>query len=45
MRASAGVVAASAELRGLARERLAEAERRLKASPPPILPAFVPLAR
>ena len=44
MRASAGVVAASAELRGLARERLAEAERRLKASPPQILPAFVPLA-
>ena len=27
----------------LARDRLAEAERRLKASPPAILPAFVPL--
>lgn len=42
-RASAGVIAATAELRALARERLAEAERRLKASPPPIMPAFVPL--
>jgi phytoene synthase len=42
-RASAGVVAASAELRARAREKLAEAERRLKASPPAILPAFVPL--
>ena len=42
-RASPGVVAACAELRGLARERLVEAERRLKTSPPPILPAFVPL--
>lgn len=40
---SSGVVAATAELRALARARLAEAERRLKASPPPILPAFVPL--
>jgi phytoene synthase len=42
-RASPGVVAACAELRGLAREELREAERRLKASPPAILPAFVPL--
>ena len=41
--ATAGVVAACAELRALARDRLAEAERRLKASPAPILPAFVPL--
>ncbi len=43
-RETLGVVAAVAELCALARERLAEAERRLKASPPPILPAFVPLA-
>ncbi len=42
-RSSPGVVAACAELRGLAREQLAEAERRLKASPPAILPAFIPL--
>jgi phytoene synthase len=42
-RASPGVVAACAELRGLAREELREAERRLKASPLAILPAFVPL--
>ncbi len=42
-RASPGVVAACAELRGLAREELAQAERRLKASPPAILPAFIPL--
>ena len=42
-RASPGVVAACAELRGLAREEFREAERRLKASPPAILPAFVPL--
>ena len=42
-RASPGVVAACADLRGLARNRLLEAERRLKTSPPPILPAFVPL--
>jgi 15-cis-phytoene synthase len=42
-RTSPGVVAACAELRGLAREDLQEAERRLKASPPAILPAFVPL--
>ena len=41
--ASAGVIAACAELRRLAREELAEAERRLKNSPPEILPAFVPL--
>jgi phytoene synthase len=37
------VVGACAELRSLARDELAEAERRLKASPPAILPAFVPL--
>ncbi len=43
-RASAGVVAVCAELRGLAREELAEAERRLKTSSPTILPAFIPLA-
>jgi phytoene synthase len=42
-RASPGVVATCAELRGLAREVLREAERRLKPSPPAILPAFVPL--
>jgi phytoene synthase len=42
-RPSAGVVGAAAELRALARERLAEAEGRLRASPPAILPAFVPL--
>jgi phytoene synthase len=42
-RASAGVIAACAELRGLARDELAEAERRLKGSSPAILPAFVPL--
>jgi phytoene synthase len=42
-RASAGVIAACAELRALAREELAEAERRLKNSDPAILPAFVPL--
>ncbi len=42
-RATAGVIAACAELRALARERLAEAERRLKTSPAAILPAFVPL--
>ena len=41
--ASAGVVAACAELRGLARDELAEAERRLKGSSPAILPAFIPL--
>jgi phytoene synthase len=43
-RASPGVVAACAELRALARAELAEAERRLKASPSAILPAFIPLA-
>jgi phytoene synthase len=42
-RTSPGVVAACAELRGLAREELAEAERRLKASSPAIAPAFIPL--
>jgi len=42
-RASPGIVAACSELRSLAREELQEAERRLKASPPAILPAFVPL--
>ena len=42
-RASLGVVAACAELRSLAREELAEAERRLKASAAAILPAFIPL--
>jgi 15-cis-phytoene synthase len=41
--ASAGVAAACAELRALAREELAEGERRLKASAPAILPAFIPL--
>ena len=43
-RASPGVLAACAELRGLARDELAEAERRLKSSGPAILPAFIPLA-
>jgi phytoene synthase len=43
-RGSAGVVATCAELRGLARDELAEAERRLKASSPAILSAFIPLA-
>jgi len=42
-RSSAGVLAACAELRRMAREELAEAERRLKNSDPAILPAFVPL--
>jgi phytoene synthase len=42
-RPSAGVVAACAELRGLARDELAEAERRLNGSSPAILPAFIPL--
>ena len=42
-RASAGVIAACAELRGLARDELAEAERRLNGSSPAILPAFIPL--
>ena len=43
-RVSPGVLAACAELRGLARDELAEAERRLKSSGPAILPAFIPLA-
>jgi phytoene synthase len=42
-RASPGVVAACVELRSLARDELAEAERRLKRSAPAILPAFIPL--
>ena len=42
-RASAGIAAACAEARTLARESLHEAERRLARSPLPILPAFVPL--
>jgi phytoene synthase len=43
-RLSPGIIAACAELRGLARDELTEAERRLKGSAPAILPAFVPLA-
>ncbi len=43
-RVSPGVIAACAELRGLARDELAEAERRLKNSSAAILPAFIPLA-
>ena len=43
-RATPGVIAACAELRALARDELAEAERRLKNSAPAILPAFAPLA-
>jgi 15-cis-phytoene synthase len=43
-RASPGVVAACAELRGLARDELTEAELRLKNSSAAILPAFIPLA-
>jgi len=42
-RASPGVVAACAELRALARDRLEEAERRFTTAAAPILPAFVPL--
>jgi phytoene synthase len=42
-RVSPGVIAACAELRRLAREELAEAERRLRSSAPEILPAFIPL--
>jgi 15-cis-phytoene synthase len=42
-RLSPGVIAACAELRAIARDELAEAERRLKSSAPAILPAFVPL--
>jgi phytoene synthase len=43
-RASPGIVAACAELRSVARDELAEAERRLKSAGPTILPAFIPLA-
>jgi 15-cis-phytoene synthase len=43
-RLSPGVVAVCAELRGLARNELAEAERRLNGLSPAILPAFIPLA-
>jgi phytoene synthase len=43
-RVSPGVIATCAELRGLARDQFAEAERRLKNSSPAILPAFIPLA-
>jgi phytoene synthase len=42
-RPSASVAAACAEIRALAREKLAEAESGLSASPREILPAFVPL--
>jgi phytoene synthase len=41
---SPGVVAACAELRALARDELAEAERRLKSAAPAIMSAFIPLA-
>ncbi|HEY1783701.1 MAG TPA: squalene/phytoene synthase family protein [Roseiarcus sp.] len=43
-RATPGVIAASAELRALARDELTEAERRLKSAAPSLLPAFIPLA-
>jgi phytoene synthase len=43
-RVSPGVIGACAELRGIARDELAEAERRLENSSPAILPAFIPLA-
>jgi 15-cis-phytoene synthase len=43
-RVSPGAIAACAELRGLARDELAEAESRLKNSARGILPAFIPLA-
>ncbi len=43
-RATPGVLGACAELRGMARTELSEAERRLKGSPAEILPAFIPLA-
>jgi phytoene synthase len=43
-RGGTGVIAACNELRGLARDELVEAERRLKTSTPAILPAFIPLA-
>jgi phytoene synthase len=42
-RATPGVIAASAELIALGRERLEVAEQRLRASPRAILPAFIPL--
>ena len=42
-RATSGVAAACDALRALARERLIEAERRLKGSPAPVASAFVPL--
>ncbi len=42
-RANKAVVAACAEARTLVRQAAEEAERRLEASPPAILPAFVPL--
>ena len=41
---TAGVIAACAEVRALARVNSAEAERRLKSAPRAILPAFAPLA-
>jgi 15-cis-phytoene synthase len=43
-RVGPGVLAVCADLRGLARDELAGAERRLKNSSPAILPAFIPLA-
>jgi 15-cis-phytoene synthase len=43
-RPSPEVIAACGELRALARDELAEAERRLKSASPAILPAFIPLA-
>jgi 15-cis-phytoene synthase len=43
-RVSTGVIAACTELRALAREEVAEAERRLKNLAPAVLPAFIPLA-
>ena len=43
-RGGTGVIAACNELRGLARDELAEAERRLRSSSAAILPAFIPLA-
>jgi 15-cis-phytoene synthase len=43
-RVTPGVIAACAELRSLARNELAEADRRVKSLAPAILPAFVPLA-
>jgi 15-cis-phytoene synthase len=42
-RVNPSAIAACAELRGLARDELGEAEPRLKNSDPAILPAFVPL--